>query len=489
MANPASAWRRRSLITFQNEMKTILITLSTTAVYRNLLFFPGSVVDRLRKILTEQKDLRLVFIVPPKDLHKYEALFAGDIGECWRIEPIAVSYPHTFLQKFFYFFYSYFIYTGTTWQLATLGVRPDEPPAGGRFKRYLAPLKYGIAHTFGRSRFMREKFVPFLYLRIFRERPFLTLFERYRPDLVFVSHIYGRMDTELLAEAKRRGVKTIGMASNWDHYDKYYLPFKADKLLVQSEQMKDFAARYQGYDPQRLVLVGYPYFDFIANPAYARSREDTLHILDFPPTARYILYVSGSSYCPDEPDIIEAILRWAEEGRFGEDVRLVIRPYLGGRAKDREFDEEKYNRFEKHPLVAFYRKEFWGDMEKSIQFMNIVRHSASIISIYSTIVIEAAVLDRPLVGIGFDGYKKRPLQKSINRFAKREHFRDVLESGGLRTARSFEELFSILDSYFKNPSLDAEGRERLRRRVCHALDGRSSERIVEEMLDFLTHPG
>lgn len=466
-------------------MKTIFITLSTTAVYRNLLFFPGSVVDRLRIILRERKDFRLVFLVPPKDLHKYETLFTDDIGERWRLEPVAVSYPHTFLQRIFYFFYSYFIYTGTTWQLATLGVRPDEPPAGGIFKRYLAPVKYGIAHTFGRSRFMRERSIPFLYLRIFRERPFSALFDDYLPDLIFLPHIYGRMDTELLAEAKRRGVKTIGMASNWDHYDKYYLPFKADKLLVQSEQMKDFAVRYQGYDSQRLVLVGYPYFDFIANPAYVRSREDTLHALGFPPNVCYILYVSGSSYCPDEPDIIEAILCRAEEGRFGKDVRLVIRPYLGGRAKDREFDEEKYNRFEKHPLAAFYRKEFWGDMEKSIQFMNIVRHAASVISIYSTIVIEAAVLDRPLVGIGFDGYKKRPLQKSINRFARREHFRDVLESGGLKTARSFGELFSILGSYFKNSSLDGEGRERLRRRVCHALDGRSSERIVEQILSAI----
>lgn len=470
-------------------MTTIFITLSTTAVYRNLIFFPGSVVDRLRKILTERKDLRLVFIVPSKDLLKYQKLFAEDLGERWRIEQVAVSYPRTFLQKLFYFFYSYFIYTGTTWQLATLGVRPDEPPAGGKFKRYLAPLKYGIAHTFGRSQFMREKFVPFLYLKIFRERPFLALFERYRPDIIFISHIYGRLDTELLAEAKRRSIKTIGMASNWDHYDKYYLPFKADKLMVQSEQMKDFAMRYQGYGSERIIIVGYPYFDFMVNPEYGRPREAVLAELGFPQGSKFILYVSGSAYCPDEPDIMERILEWADAGVWGKDMRMVIRPYQGGRANDKEFDEKKYNRFESRPRVFFYRKEFWGDMERSIQFVNILRHADAVIAVYSTMMIEALVFDRPLVGIGFDGYKKRPFRKSIKRFAAREHFQDVWRSGAVWMTESFKELREALQTYLQNPSRHAAERARLRQRVSGPLDGRSSERIVEEILDFLAYTG
>jgi len=463
--------------------KTIFFTLSTTAVYRNLLFFPGSVYDRLRRIVRERDDLCIVFLVPEKDFHKYAVLFGEDIADRMLLQPVSVSYPRTFLEKAFYFFYSYLIYTGTTKQLATLGVRPEEPPAGGVLKQYLAPVKFLIANTFGRWDTLREYIVPWLYLGIFRSRPFLELFSKYNPDLVFISHLYGRLDTELLAEAKRQRTPAIGMVANWDHLDKYYLPFKTDKLLVQSEQLKNFAVRFQHYPAERAVLTGYPYFDFISNGSYAKPREETLKDLGFPPDSKYILYVSGSAYCPDEPDIIETILQWMAEGRFGGEVRLVIRPYLGGRAKDREFDEEKYNRFENHPLATFYRKEFWGDMDKSIQFMNIIRHAASIISIYSTIVIEAAVLDRPLVGIGFDGYKKRSLQKSINRFAMREHFRDVLESGGLRTAHSFDELFLILDSYLKNPSLDSEGRERLRRRVCGSLNNGSSERIISAILD------
>lgn len=463
-------------------MKTAFFTLSITAVYRNLIFFPGSVVDRLRRLVRERDDLRLVFIVPKKDYPKYSALLAEDIGDKLRLEHVSVPYPATLLQKVFYFFYSYFIYTGTTRQLATLGVRPDEPPAGGRLRRFLAPLKFLIANIFGKSRFLRQNLIPALYLYVFPDRPFAPLFEKYRPELVFVSHIFGRLDTRLLAEARFWGVKTMGMVSNWDHFDKYYLPFKADTLLAQSEQVKDFAERYQGYDPGQIKIVGHPHFDFIADKSYIWSRERVLKSLGWPEKAKYILYVSGSSYCIDEPDIIETLLGWMSKKKFGCDLRLVIRPYLGGRAKDREFDEEKYNRFEEHPLAAFYRKEFWADTESSAHLLNIMRHADAVIAIYSTAMIEAAVLDRPLAGIGFDGYHRRPLRKSINRFAMREHFKDVMRSGGVYTAGNFEDLFSVLKSYLENPGFYAEGRERLRGRICRPLDGRASERIVSEIV-------
>lgn len=466
-------------------MKTIFFTLSSTASYRNLLFFPGSVYDRLWQVATTRQDLRFVFLVPPKDFQKYQQIFAGKLNERCLLEPISVSYPKTFLEKAFYFFYSYFIYTGTTWQLATLGVRPDEPPAGGIFKKYLTPVKFLISRTFGRSRIMRERFVPFWYKKIFRLRPFFDLFERYQPDLVFLSHLYGRMDTELLAEARRRGVKTMGMASNWDHFDKYYMPHKVQTLLVQSEQMRDFAIRFQGYDPAKLVLVGYPYFDFMVDAQYVWPREKLLQSAGFPMGSKYILYVSGSAYCPDEPDIIEKILQWADDKKIGEDMRLLIRPYTGGRAKDKEFDEEKYNRFETHPRVAFYRKEFWGDMERSIHFMNLMRHADLVIAIYSTAMIEAAALDRPLVGIAFDGYKTRPLQQSIRRFAAREHFQDVWRSGAVRMVESFDALKSAIIDYFNNPQLDAPRRAALRARVCGPTDGKVSERIVEQILHAL----
>ena len=459
---------------------TLLFSIASPVVFRNLFFFPHSVYARMKEIMRERRDLKVVFVLPRGHQRKYpgfveECRDAGGVVEFVSV-PLAKGLP----QRIFYFLYSYLIYTGTTRVMATIGTRPDEPPAGGRW--YLAPLKHLIAATLGRFRFIKRKVVPWLYLRFFRDRPFADVFARHRPDVVFAPHLYGWFDAVLLAEARRWGIKTIGMAAGWDHLDKYFLPFQTDTLLAQSEQVKQGAIRFQAYPPERIALVGYPHLDFILAREYVMARGETLERLGFPPEAKLIIYVSGSAYCPDEPDIIETILSWADEGRFNADVRLVIRPYSGGRGKDKEFDEEKFRRFAHHPRVAIFRRDFWGDLEKSIYFINILRHADAVVALYTTMVLEAAALDRPLIAPAFDGYHHRPLHRSIRRFEQFEHFGEVLSIGALRTARDFSQLFRFLDAYLKNPELDRDKRELLRRNLYYKLDGKVSERIVERLI-------
>src|SRR3989344_3035590 len=462
--------------------KVILFPLSSSAVFRNLFFFPSSVFERLKEKLNVQDGVRVVFLLSPGHKEKYpEFVKECQASEIFKIEYIPIPPKKTFVEKPSYFFYSYLIYTGTTWIRATIGTRPDEPPAGG--KCYLAPLKRIIAGTLGKIDFVKSKIVPSLHLRIFNERPFREIFDKYQPSLVLIPHLYGWYDTLVLSEARRRGIKSIGMASGWDHLDKYFLPFKVDMLMAQSNQIKRAAMEFQNYRPENISLVGYPHFDFIEDRKYEMSREAILESLNFPKDSKFILYVSNSTYCPDEPEVIDEILKWADEKRFGDDVYLVIRPYSGGRGQDKEFDRKKFEKFENHPRVRFYKREFWGDLEKSIYFVNIMRHADVVIAVYTTMALEAAVLDRPLVATAFDGHSARPLRRSIRRFEAFEHFKDVLKIGAMKSTRSFDELFEALDSYLKNPNLDGDKRELTRQELCYKLDGRSSERIVQHILN------
>ena len=143
-------------------MKTIFFTLSSPAVFRNFFFFPGGFFSQLKERLKRDQNMRAVFLVYPKDYKKYAYLFEDNFGGRLILEQIPVQNPKTFLEKAFRFFYSYLIYTGTTRLMATIGTRPDEPPAGGR--GYLAPLKKIIAATLGRSEFFPSRIIPPLFL-------------------------------------------------------------------------------------------------------------------------------------------------------------------------------------------------------------------------------------------------------------------------------------------------------------------------------------
>ncbi|MFA6536514.1 MAG: CDP-glycerol glycerophosphotransferase family protein [Candidatus Paceibacterota bacterium] len=462
--------------------ETILISIASSAAFRNLFLFPGSFLDYLKQAM-RSGDLSVVFVVTKQYDAKYREFLnqaLAEVKDYWTIEVIKVPTPRGFLQRFFYFCYSYLIFTGTTMIMATIGTRPDEPPAGGR--GYLSPIKGFISLSLGKSAYVKQKLVPALFQSIFKNiRSFAPVFDKYQPVKIFATHIYGWFDMILISEAKRRNIKTVGMPAGWDHLDKYFLPLKVDRLVVQSQQIKDMAVDYQGYNPESIEIVGYPHFDFIWKREFLQPREKILETLNFPTNAKFILYISGSAYCPDEPEIIETMIKWADENKFGTDVRFVIRPYLGGRSKDREFDEEKFNRFENNPRVYFYRREFWGDIPKTEHFLNIINSADAVISVYSTAVLEAAVLDRPIVAPLFDGYQIRPFRRSITRFAKFDHFKSVLETGALRTPKSFKELFADLDKYLRDPAADSDKRRLLRENVCGPLDGHSSERVFRAL--------
>lgn len=460
-------------------MKTLFFSLSSSDVFKNFFFFPDGVFDKIKKFLKEDNNWRVVFVMPANKAKNYESDLTEELkdglGKQWFLESIKTLDFRNTIQKLFCFFYSYLVFTGTTKTLATMGMRPEDAPGASR--RILTPLKILIANTFGKSKFIKIKVIPYLYQKIFTNNPFSSLFEKYQPNKIFAPNLFNRFDMEFLAEAKKRGIKTVGMVTGWDHFDKYFLPFQVDILLAQSEQVKGFATRYQAYNLNKVFVVGYPYFDFIVRNNYFKKRDDVLKDLNFPPDSKYILYIAGSMYCPDEPDIIETLINWADEDKFGCDLRLVIRPYPGGRGKDRAFDEQKFNSFKNHPKVSFQMGKFWGNLEKTAHFLNIMRHADAVIAIYSTAILEAAVFDKPLLTISFDGYHKRPFSRSVKRFETREHFKDVLKSEALKKATSFEELFNFLNDYLRNPELDKEKRETLRKELICKLDGLTSERV------------
>jgi len=461
-----------------NVTRTILITFSDHTVFRNLFLFPGGFFDQLRERLASDKGTRVVFLMRTRDKEKYDAMFDTDLKDrliaCYADAPART----TSLRKLFRFFYAYFVFTDTTKILVTIGMRVGEPPAASN--KLLTPVRWLIAHTVGKMTFMRRRFVPWLFSKIYEhDRTFKDVFDVYKPDLVFSAHIYGDYDAHVLAEARRRGIRTVGMPSGWDHVDKYFLPFHVDRLFVPSEQVATHAMKFQGYSRSEISITGYPHFDFFTSKRAEMPREEILKRFSLPPGSRYIFYVSGSSYCPDEPDIIEQVLQWIEEGVFGPDIRLVLRPYLGSRSKDREFDEKKFKRIATHPKVVYYDHKSWDTLEGSIVFMNLMRHAAAVMCVYSSVFLEAAIFGSPLVATPFDGHHVRPYSRSIRRFSDFEHFKEVLEVGAIRETYSFGELKKALVEYLKDPSIDQKKRERMRREVCAISDGRASARLLD----------
>ena len=148
-------------------------------------------------------------------------------------------------------------------------------------------------------------------------------------------------------------------------------------------------------------------------------------------------------------------------------------------------EEEAYRNFLNHPLVYIDRVDNWSYRENFIAFINTLRNADIIISTYSTISVEAVVFDRPLININFDGYHNRLPDESVKRLEYFSHFIHVSGTGALSNVNSEAELKSALSLYLASPDTLHREREALQRKMCFRLDGKSSLRIVEAVLDYL----
>ena len=102
-------------------------------------------------------------------------------------------------------------------------------------------------------------------------------------------------------------------------------------------------------------------------------------------------------------------------------------------------------------------------LPEDVQFLaNLTQHADLNINMASTMTLDFAIHDKPVVNIAFDVASPpphgRPLWEFFYRF---EHYRPVVELGAARFARSPDELADHVNAYLEDPSLDREGRRKL----------------------------
>jgi len=269
----------------------------------------------------------------------------------------------------------------------------------------------------------------------------------------------------------------VAMPANWDHLNKYYIPVHARHLLVQNEPMKGEAILYHRYKPDQVTVVGFPQFDAYLNDELFLPRDEYFRRLGIPDDSKVILFISGSVYAHDEPEILLEIARWIEIGELPRQSVILIRPYVGMRSRVHE--EKKYAALAGKLNVFFNWEKNDQHLEHRKIYNSMLRYADVVVSVFSTTAIEAAIFDRPTVVLGFDGARRRPEHKSVRRLEKLSHFKHVLDTGGVPVARGFDDLKRLLADYLTYPERDRDKRRLLIQKMCYKVDGQSSRRIVD----------
>src|SRR6185436_10472264 len=108
--------------------------------------------------------------------------------------------------------------------------------------------------------------------------------------------------------------------------------------------------------------------------------------------------------------------------------------------------------------------------DNRLHLANTLKHSDVIVNVASTIAIEAAILDTPVVNIAFDGNDEKPFLDSSRRFYQYTHYKPLVDIGAVRVAPSTAALVSEVAAYLADPARDHAGRARAASELCHKVD-------------------
>ena len=351
-------------------------------------------------------------------------------------------------------------------------------------------LKTFLSSFLGRFT-LYKKFVRFLYGRL-RLDWIEEVFEEHKPDLVFApSLIDVNVDALVAASARRRKIKVIGMVRSWDNLVIHgLLPLFPDKFLFQNKWLKYSAEKFQSLDLKNIEydIVGLPHYDAYKHPErIVKTREEFLgDMLSLDPNKK-LIFLAGFDFYYSE-DVLPALLEKAiEKGdikdKNGVQILFTQHPRSPFKEEDYHIGGMKHVKY----LNLFRNKEsLFSNTEET--FINIAYHADVIINAASTVAIDAAVFDRPVICVSFDDpHKKLPYWKRARRLHDSfDHYEHLISTGGARVAKSEGELISYLNEYLRNPHLHQEGRKKIIDEFVAPFDGKTGERLAKILSEEIT---
>jgi hypothetical protein len=242
-----------------------------------------------------------------------------------------------------------------------------------------------------------------------------------------------------------------------------------DHYLVWSRLMEDELQRYYpDVSPDRIHIVGTPQFDPYADKSLLWPRAEFFTRLGADPS-RPLICFSGNNRVngPEDPAHVRHLMQSIRSGRIHGHPTVLLRPTP---VDDAERFEEVRREFPElivaRPAWVHTAPGEWDrvlPMPEDVAFLaNLIHHADMNINFGSTMSLDFAVHDTPVVNSAFDTSDPPAFGMPLYEFCLQfDHYRPVAELSASRFARTPDELVTHVNAYLADPSLDREGRKRL----------------------------
>ncbi|MEA2008364.1 MAG: hypothetical protein U9O54_04530, partial [Chloroflexota bacterium] len=346
-----------------------------------------------------------------------------------------------------------------------------------------------------RSKLARKALVRFQAR--FNPNLYADLFEKYDPDLVIASTPGWRLDRYLLREAIERGVLTVAAIVGWDNTSSYSLSgASVDYVNCWSEIQKQELILGSDWLPHQINIGGIPSYDGYFEKRWLMPREEyfRLHGLDM--NRKLISY--AASFISFSPNIqnVEALARLVSSDKLDFHSQLLVRFHpnhfldVPRFAAEREQIRALAREF---PYVHVVEPvALGGDIghysgEDMPEKSSMMAHSDVMVTVYSTMIVEASTHGTPVVSSCIDSSEGWPNKFTLNLsqiggWPTHSRFR---ESGAGIEVLNETDLLAAINRCLENPAIDALARREFIARECTYVDGSAGKKTAKYLLSLL----
>jgi hypothetical protein len=342
-------------------------------------------------------------------------------------------------------------------------------------------LLRGLIALTRRSRLLRRALLN-LECRLFGADAYLEFLDQHKPDLVVATSL-GTFDFDqfVLRAARKRGIQTASVILSWDNTTtRGYPGVEVDHVIAWSNIMKWELEALNDVAPETVSVEGVAHFDDYFRPDPDWDRSEFMRSLGLDPDKKTILIATKSPNCyAQNPNIAKLLAEAIEAGALPHDCQILLRVHpLHYRFQDGKILYEEvlkvYRQLsESHDCLVINEPNITSktvnyDMaDQEILFLcRLLRTSDVLVNFFSTMNIEAAIFDLPMVNVNFDNLTplypcERGHRFDIKIDFESDHNQRIVTSGGTKIANTPAEMIKSVRLYLDDPNLDSDGRRKI----------------------------
>ncbi len=345
-----------------------------------------------------------------------------------------------------------------------------------------------VMHVCGFFRPIRTLFRAYV-LRNIPDSPFDSYFEQYSPSVTLTTDPFSPYDTLFMKSARKTKTTLVAFIRSWDNFTtKEYLQVCPDRVLAQNEETIGEGVVFHDIPKDLFRLVGVPQFEYYKTYTPI-SREAFCAEMGLDPQKKIILFSpAGDKFSSTDWQICEILKRFNQEKRFIAQVQFLVRLHPMNFTTLTQFTPDGVFVID-NPNVSLKtnsQKESEMDMQNVNHLADSLFHADVVLNTISSLLIDAAIFDKPVVTISFDGWEKNvPFVRSVLAEQSNEWMQVLLKKGLSPKAHTPEELLTLVNAYLADPSIDRDTRTHFVEKHCWKLDGHAPERIAQYTLENL----